>query len=154
MKFHNYTPAQQSWGGGGRGGYTGLTLSVRPSVRPPVCRRHGFQSITQDYFGISISNSICMLFVAMGQSLLIFRDVTFKMTAWRPYWIFQFRDTDFSWLGISSPNFSSILLVCIERRLLIFSYVTFKMAAWWPYWIFQFTDFNFSLALNIKSKLQ
>ena len=31
-------------------GYTGFTLSVRPSV----CRRHGFHSVTQVCFGISI----------------------------------------------------------------------------------------------------
>ena len=70
------------------GGYTGFTLSVRLSVRPSVCRRHGFRSITQVCFGISISNFICMLMVAISRSLLIFSDVTFKMAAWRPYWIF------------------------------------------------------------------
>ena len=44
-------------------GYTGFTLSVRPSVCPSVCRRHGFRSISQVCFGISISNFICMLMV-------------------------------------------------------------------------------------------
>ena len=82
------------------GGYTGLTLSVRlsvcPSVRPSVCRRHGFRSISQVCFGISISNFICMLMVAIGRSLLIFSDVTFKMAAWRPYWIFWFPDSNFT----------------------------------------------------------
>ena len=58
------------------GGYTGFTLSVRPSVRPSVCRRHGFRSISQGCFGISISNFICMLMVAIGRSLLIFSDVS------------------------------------------------------------------------------
>ena len=92
----NYTPAQRSW----RGGYTGFTLSVCPSVRlsvrPSVCRRHGFRSISQVCFGISISNFICMLMVAIGRSLLIFSDVTFKMAAWRPYWIFWFPDSNFT----------------------------------------------------------
>ena len=86
------------------GGYTGFTLSVRlsvcpsvrPSVRPSVCRRHGFRSISQVCFGISISNFICMLMVDIGRSLLIFSDVTFKMAAWRPYWIFWFPDSNFS----------------------------------------------------------
>ena len=82
------------------GGYTGFTLSVRlsvcPSVRPSVCRRHGFRSISQVCFGISISNFICMLMVAIGRSLLIFSIVTFKMAAWRPYWIFWFPDSNFS----------------------------------------------------------
>ena len=38
-------------------------------------------SLTQVCFGISISNFICMLFVPIGQSLLIFTDVAFKMVA-------------------------------------------------------------------------
>ena len=78
------------------GGYTGFTLSVRLSVCPSVCRRHGFRSISQVCFGISISNFICMLMVAIGGSLLIFSDVTFKMAAWRPYWIFWFPDSNFT----------------------------------------------------------
>ena len=69
------------------------SLSVCPSVRPSVCRRHGFRSISQVCFRISISNFICMLMVAIGRSLLIFSDVTFKMAAWRPYWIFWFPDS-------------------------------------------------------------
>ena len=78
------------------GGYTGFTLSVCPSVRLSVCRRHGFRSISPVCFGISISNFICMLMVAIGRSLLIFSDVTFKMAAWRPYWIFWFPDSNFT----------------------------------------------------------
>ena len=70
--------------------------SVRPSVRPSVCRRHGFRSISQVCFGISISNFICMLMVAISRSLLIFSDVTSKMAAWRPYWIFWFPDSNFT----------------------------------------------------------
>ena len=92
-----YTPAQRSW----RGGILdspcpSVRLSVCPSVRPSVCRRHGFRSISQVCFGISISNFICMLMVAIGRSLLIFSDVTFKMAAWRPYWIFWFPDSNFT----------------------------------------------------------
>ena len=67
-----------------------------PSVCPSVCRRHGFRSISQVCFGILISNFICMLMVAIGRSLLIFSDVTFKMAAWRPYWIFCFPDSNFT----------------------------------------------------------
>ena len=84
-----YTPAQRSW----RGVY--WIHLVRPSVCPSVCRRHGFRRISQVCFGISISNFICMLMVAIGRSLLIFSDVTFKMAAWRPYWIFWFPDSNF-----------------------------------------------------------
>ena len=69
---------------------------VRPSVRPSVCRQHGFRSISQVCFGISIVNFICMLMVAIGRSLLIFSDVTFKMAAWWPYWIFWFPDSNFT----------------------------------------------------------
>ena len=91
--FHHYTPAQRSW----RGGILDSPCpSVRLSVRPSVCRRHGFRSISQVCFGISISNFICMLMVAIGRSLLIFSVVTFKMAAWRPYWIFWFPDSNFS----------------------------------------------------------
>ena len=84
-----YTPAQRSWRGG-------ILDSPCPSVRLSVCRRHGFRSISQVCFGISISNFICMLMVAIGRSLLIFSDVTFKMAAWRPYWIFWFPDSNFT----------------------------------------------------------
>ena len=65
-------------------------------VRPSVCRQHGFRSISQVCFGISISNFICMLMVAIGRSLLIYSDVIFKMAAWRPYWIFWFPDSNFT----------------------------------------------------------
>ena len=69
---------------------------VRPSIRPSVCRRHCFRSISQACFGILISNFICMLMVAIGRSLLIFSDVTFKMAAWWPYLIFWYPDSNFT----------------------------------------------------------
>ena len=71
-------------------------LYPRPSVCPSVRRRHGFRSISQVSFGISISNFICMLMVAIGRSLLIFSDVNIKMAAWWPYWIFWFLDSNFT----------------------------------------------------------
>ena len=84
-----YTPRPTKLEGGGGVYWIHLACpSVRPSFRPSVCRRHGFRSISQVCFGMSISNFICMLMVAIGRSLLIFSDVTFKMAAWRPYWIF------------------------------------------------------------------
>ena len=88
--FVCYTPAQRS-----RRGVYWIHL-VRPSVRPSVCRRHGFRSISQVCFGISISNFICMLMVVISRSLLIFNDITFKMAAWWPNWIFWFPDSNFS----------------------------------------------------------
>ena len=69
--------------------------TVRLSVHPSVCRRHGFRSISQVCFGISLSNSICMLMVVIGRSLLIFSDITF-MAVWQPYWIFGFSDSNFT----------------------------------------------------------
>ena len=42
---------------------------------------HGFGSVTQVCFGISISNFMCMSFVAVGRSLTIVSCVTFKMAA-------------------------------------------------------------------------
>ena len=84
-----YTPAQRSW-------RWGILDSLCPSVRPSVCRWHGFRSISQVCFRISISNFICMLMVAIGRSLLIFSNVTFKITAWWPYWIFWFPDSNFT----------------------------------------------------------
>ena len=54
-------------------------------------------------FGISISNFICMLMLVIGRSLLIFGNVTFKMAAWQPCWIFWFLDCNISLaLNISS----------------------------------------------------
>ena len=37
-----------------------------------------------------------MLMVAIGKGLSIFSDVTFKMAAWGPYWIFWFPDSNFT----------------------------------------------------------
>ena len=67
-------------------GYTGFTLSVRPSV----CRRHGFRSASQVCLGIAILYFMCMLIVTIGISLLIFGYATFKMAAWWPYLDFLF----------------------------------------------------------------
>ena len=97
------------------GGYTGFTLSVCLSVCPSVCRRHGFRTVTQVCFGISISNFICMLFVAMGRSLLIFSDVTFKMAAWRPYWICQFPDSTLS-LALNVKSKLQWYITCVYGK--------------------------------------
>ena len=86
-----------------------------------------------------------MLMVVIGRSLLIFSDVTFKIAAWWPYWIFCVGAYWFSamliskwlpgshigyfgfwtltliWLWITTPNLSGILLQYMGRSLLIFS---------------------------------
>ena len=116
------------------GGYTGFTLSVRSSVHPSVCRRHGFQSISQVCFRISFWNFICVLMVVIGRGLLIFSNVTFKMATW----IFWFPDFTLpSNINILTPNFSGTILMYISRSLVNFSSVFCKMAAWRPYWIFR-----------------
>ena len=97
---------------------------VRPSVCPYVCRRHGFRSISQVCFGISISNFICMLMVAIGRSLLIFSDVTFKMAAWRPYWIFYWIYLNQMYMSLViritwSPNGNSQFMTRTRRAMVI-----------------------------------
>ena len=46
-----------------------------------VSGRHGFGSVTQVCFGISVLNFICMSFVAVARSLTIVSYVAFKMAA-------------------------------------------------------------------------
>ena len=46
-----------------------------------LCRRHGFGSVTQVCFGISVSNFMCMSSVAVGKGLTIFSYIAFKMAA-------------------------------------------------------------------------
>ena len=120
-------------------GCTGFILSICLSI----CQ-HGLQSKTQVCFGISISNFMCMFFVAMGISLLIFSDVTFKMVTWQPYWIVWFPDS-LLWLSISSPNFTGTSLMYMGISLLIF--ITFKMAAQQPYWILWYLEFALEFQL-------
>ena len=61
-----------------------------------LCRWQGFRDVSQVCFGISISNFICILILVIGKSLLIFSEISFKMAAWWPYWIFWFPDSNFS----------------------------------------------------------
>ena len=83
-----------------------------------LCRWHGFQSISQVCFGISILNFICMLELVIGSSLLIFSGVNFKMAAWWPYWIFWFPDSSFSLaLNISSKLKWHNTYICVGAYL-------------------------------------
>ena len=50
---------------------------------------HGFGGITQVCFGISVSNFMCMSFVAVGRSLTIVSYVAFKMAALWFYTMFN-----------------------------------------------------------------
>ena len=112
------------WGGGGGWGWGVYWIYLVPSVRPSVCSRHGFGSVTQVCFRLSITNFICLLFVAMG--LWIISDVTFKMSAWQPYWIFW---SKLHW---------HITYTCACEGSYWFSAVS--LSKWPPFWIFRYLD--------------
>ena len=122
------------------GGYTGFTLSVRPSicpsVRPSVCRRHGFRSISQVCCGISISN------LTWWSKAGAYWFPATSLSKWPPgshIGFFGFQTLTLLWFWISTPNFSGKILMYMGKSLLIFSYVIFKMAACRPYLIFPWT---------------
>ena len=46
-----------------------------------LCRQHGFGSVNQFCFGISVSNFMCMSFVAVGNSLMIYSYVPFTVAS-------------------------------------------------------------------------
>ena len=64
---------------------TGRLAAILDFSFSGLCRWHGFQSMTRLCFEISVSNFMCMSFLAMGLSPLIFNSVTFKMATWQPY---------------------------------------------------------------------
>ena len=65
----------------------------------------------------------------MGRSLLIFSDVTFKMAAWRPYWIFWFPDK--LYFGFEYQLQTSMAkYLCIWVRAYWFSVTSFSQ--WLP----------------------
>ena len=49
----------------------------------------GFRTLTLVWLWISTANLSGTILIYMGRSLFIFSDVTLKMAAWRPYWIFS-----------------------------------------------------------------
>ena len=55
---------------------------------------HGFGSVTQVCFGISVSNFMCMSFVAVGRSLTIVSYVAFKMAA---LWFLKMPPSPMGW---------------------------------------------------------
>ena len=74
-----------------------------------LCKLHVFQSVTRIFalkFQFQILCACCLL--AMGRSLLIFSNVTFKMAAWWPCWILRFPDSKFGLALIWSPKFSNL----------------------------------------------
>ena len=111
-------------------------------VRPSVCRRHCFRSISQVCFGISLSNFICILMVVIGRK----KPIDFQRRHFQNGRLAAILDFLVSrlltllWLWILTPNFSGTILMYMGRSLMIFSSVIFKMATWRPYWIFRFLD--------------
>ena len=65
---------------------------------------HGFGSVTQVCFGISVSNFMCMSFVALDRSLTIVSYVTFKMAA---LWFWTMPPSPMGW-GILVDHWSTI----------------------------------------------
>ena len=51
----------------------------------------GFRTATLVWLWISTANWSGTILIYMGRSLLSFSDVTFKMAAWRPYWILEYQ---------------------------------------------------------------
>ena len=107
------------------------------------------QSINRVDLGTPISNFICMLFLAMDRSLLIFNDVTSKMAAWRSYCFYSFRTLTLVLLWISTPNFGNTLPVCMGRGLFIVGDVTSKKTT--RVALFLVSEANFIWALHINS---
>ena len=56
----------------------------------------GFRTLTLVWLWISTPKLSGTILIYMGRSLLIFKEVTFKMAAWWPYWIFLFPESNFS----------------------------------------------------------
>ena len=108
-----------------------------------LCRWQGFRDVSQVCFGISISNFISMLMVVIGKSLLIFSEVAYKMSAWWPYWIFWFPDSNFSLALNINSNLSGTILMYMCRSLLIFSNVNSKLPPGSHIGIFGFRTLTF-----------
>ena len=73
----------------------------------------GLQTLTLVWPWISIPNLSGTILMYMCRSLLIFRNVNFKMAARWPYWIFLFPDSNFSLALKSTPNLSGTILIYI-----------------------------------------
>ena len=113
----------------------------------------GFRTLTLVWLWISTANLSDTILIYMGRSLLIFSDVTFKMAAWWPNWIFWFPE----WLYFCFEyqlQTSVAKYLCIWVRAYWFSATS--LSKWPPGGHIGFFGFrnNFTLALNINSKLQ
>ena len=117
----------------------------------------GFQTLTLVWLWISTANLSGTILIYMGRSLLIFSDVTFKMAAWRPYWIFWFPDQ--LYFGFEYQLQTSVAkYLCIWVRAYWFSVTSFSK--WLPgghirffgFWMAWFRQRNSSLLWNFSFK--
>ena len=68
------------------------------------------------------------MMVAIGRSLLIFSDMTFKMATWQPYWIFWLPDSNFT-LAFNINSNTPAQYCCIWVGAYWFSATSFSK---WP----------------------
>ena len=117
----------------------------------------GFRTLTLVWLWISTANLSGTILIYMGRSLLVFSDVTSKMAAWRPYWIFLVSGLTLLWLWISTPT-SVAKYLCIWVRAYWFSVTSFSK--WLPgghirffgFWMAWFRQPNSSLLWNFSFK--
>ena len=96
---------------------SGVSGGILDSHFPSVWRRYCFRSVTQVLWNLNFKFHM-HIFVAIGRSLSIFKDITSKMAAWQPYWIFRFPDSNFSLaLNTQSKLHLHITCVCGKRRI-------------------------------------
>ena len=117
----------------------------------------GFRTLTLVWLWILTPNLSGTILIYMGRSLLIFIDITFKMAAWWPYWIFWFLDSLL--FGFEYQLQTSVAkYLCIWVRAYWFSVTSFSK--WLPgghirffgFWMAWFRQCNSSLLWNFNFK--
>ena len=109
-----------------------------------LCRQHGLGNETQVCFGISVSNFMCMSFVAVGKSLTIFSYIAFRMSAlW--FWAMFYLNPPIApcypllwgggilvdhWSTISNCSWSDILYMYYLSNDKCGTYITQTMVYW------------------------
>ena len=118
----------------------------------------GFRTLTLVWLWISTANLSGTILIYMGRSLLVFSDVTFKMDAWWPYWIFWFPDS--LYFGFEYQLQTSVAkYLCIWVRAYWFSVTSFS-SKWLPgghirffgFWMACFRQRKSSLLWNFSFK--
>ena len=96
---------------------SGVSGGILDSHFPSVWRRYGFRSVTQVFMEFKFQIHM-HIFVATGRSLSILKDITFKMAAWQPYWIFRFPDSNFS-LALNTQSKLHLHITCVCGKMRI-----------------------------------